>query len=107
MSDNLARALRPVVIELPLKAGVQFSVEQGELIRVHLASTFDFDVTLTVDNYGTLDKLIEVLTEAQEAELERIKASSAAARGERTRKQSAVRPTISERNRKRRRRSVK
>lgn len=99
MSEHLGRALRPVVIEIPLKAGVKFNTtlqkfadEDGELLlKVYLTSLFDFDVTLTIDDYGTLGKLIDVLTEAQVAELERIKGKSKAARGERTRSQSAVR----------------
>jgi hypothetical protein len=114
MSEHLSRALRPVVIEIPLKTGVQFALEKfvdsdGELLlKVNLASLFDFDVTLTIDDYGTLGKLLVVLSQAQEEELERIKAGSKRARGERTRTQSAVKqPTIAERSRKRRRRNPK
>lgn len=88
MSEHLSRALRPVVMEIPLKTGVNFNValekyadKEGELlIKVKMSSLFDFDVTLTIEDYGTLGKLIDVLNEARDVELERIKMLSARAR---------------------------
>lgn len=87
MTDNhTGRALRPLRVSVPLKAGTSFEVHaEGDVLNVSLARTFDFEVELTVENYGTLVSLIDVLVEAKEAELQRINASSSAARNERSR----------------------
>jgi hypothetical protein len=113
VSEHSSRALRPLGIFVPLKAGTKFTVIEDEdadegagLIRVEISRLFDFSVALTIEDYGVLGKLIDALGEAQKAELERIKRKSRAARNERSRSTKAV-PSTGERNRRRRKRNVK
>jgi hypothetical protein len=82
MTDNHAgRALRPLSINIPLKVGTNFEVrEEGDIIYVNIGRTFDFSVDLSIENYGTLANLIDALSSAQEAELQRIKKHGAEVR---------------------------
>lgn len=102
--EHSARAMRPLGIFIPLKAGTGFAVIEDEdadegagLIRIEIERVFDFRVALTVENYGTLTKLIEALQTAQTAELERIKKRSALARNARSRSYKEIRTQTEER----------
>lgn len=114
MTDNHAgRALRPLSINIPLKVGTSFEVRaEDDIIYVNLARTFDFSIDLSIENYGTLTNLIDALSAAQEAELERIKTQGATVRNghvraRRVREPTAPDPFVPEKmeRRKRRRRN--
>lgn len=81
--SHAGRVLRPLEIHIPLKAGTKFSAkvdldaDGGEgMILVDIDRVWDFSVRLSIEDYGTLGKLIEELTKAQDAELGRIKNTS-------------------------------
>lgn len=110
MSEHLGRALRPIRINIPLKTGTKFHVEvdpnadEGAgMINVRMQQYFDFDIVLSIQNYGTLGDMIDALAEAQRVELERIKTLSAKARNERSRSYRPVKTEEKPVRRKRRR----